>query len=123
MRSRSPCDLDVVVGGFGHQELARDLHLGRLRREVAQEATLFLNEEELGQLLRLCLQDLYPLLQLGDQIVELHGAGHAEVKVWRRGQKENDAMTRKPLLMPHLLPCRLLIRDVHNESIIYLIFH
>lgn len=87
------------MGGFGHQELARDLHLGRLCRKVAEEATLFLNEEELGQLLRLCLQDLYPLLQLGDQIVELHGARHAEVKVWRRRQKENDAMTWKPVLM------------------------
>lgn len=66
---------------FGHEEFPRDLHLSCLRREVAEEATLLLDEEELGQLLGLGLQDLDPLLQLGDQIVELHGAWHAEVKV------------------------------------------
>ena len=67
---------------FGHEEFPRNLHFGRLCREVAEEATLLLNEEELGQLLGLGLQDLDPLLQLGDQIVELHGARHTEVKVW-----------------------------------------
>lgn len=69
---------------FGHEELPRNLHLGRLRREVAEEAALLLDEEELGQLLGLGLQDLDPLLQLGDQIVELHGARHAEVEIWKR---------------------------------------
>lgn len=66
---------------FGHEELSRDLHLSRLCREVAEEATLLLDEEELRQLLGLGLQNLNPLLQLGDQIVQLHGAWHAEVKV------------------------------------------
>lgn len=67
---------------FGHEELPGDLHLSRLSGEVAKEATLLLDEEELGQLLGLGLQDLDPLLQLGDQVVELHGAGDAEVKIW-----------------------------------------
>lgn len=82
LKSPLPCDLDVIVCRFGHEEFPGDLHLGRLCREVAEEATLLLNEEELGQLLGLGLQDLDPLLQLGDQIVKLHGAWHAEVKVW-----------------------------------------
>lgn len=69
---------------FGHKEFPGNLHLGGLRREVAEEATLLLDEEELGQLLGLGLQDLDPLLQLGDQIVELHGAWHAEVEIWKR---------------------------------------
>lgn len=86
-KSALPCDLDVIVRRFGHEELPGDLHLGCLRRKVAEEATLLLNEEELGQLLGLGLQDLDPLLQLGDQIVKLHGARHAEVKVWC-GRKE-----------------------------------
>ena len=79
-----PGDFDVVVRGLGHEELPRDLHLGRLRREVAEEAALLLDEEELGQLLGLGLQDLDPLLQLGDQVVQLHGARHDEVKVCGR---------------------------------------
>ena len=76
-----PGDLDVVVRGLGHEELPGDLHLGRLCREVAEEAALLLDEEELGQLLCLGLKDLDPLLQLGDQVVQLHGARHDEVKV------------------------------------------
>lgn len=67
--------------GFGHEEFPGDLHLSCLRREVAKEAAFLLNEEELGQLLGLGLQDLDPLFQLGDQIVKLHGARHTEVKV------------------------------------------
>lgn len=81
-RGALPGDLYVIVCRFGHEEFPRDLHLGRLSREVAEEAALLLDEEELGQLLGLGLQDLDPLLELGDQIVELHGARHAEVKVW-----------------------------------------
>ena len=81
-RGPLPCDLDVIVRWFGHKELPGYLHLSRLRREVAEEATLLLDEEELRQLLGLGLQDLDPLLQLGDQVVELHRARHAEVKVW-----------------------------------------
>lgn len=77
-----PGDLDVVVCRFRHEELPRDLHLGCLRGEVAEEAAFLFDEEELGQLLGFGLQDLDPLLQLGDQIVKLHGARHAEVKVW-----------------------------------------
>lgn len=76
-----PCNLDVVMRWFGHEELSWDLHLSRLCREVAEEATLLLDEEELGQLLGLGLQNLNPLLQLGNQIVELHGAWHTEVEV------------------------------------------
>lgn len=81
-KSPLPCDLDVIVRRLGHEEFPGDFHLGCLRREVAEEATLLLDEEELGQLLGLGLQYLDPLLQLGDQIVKLHGARHAEVKVW-----------------------------------------
>lgn len=57
-----PRDLDVIVCWFGHEELPGDLHLSRLRREVAEEATLLLNEEELRQLLGLGFQDLDPFL-------------------------------------------------------------
>lgn len=78
---RLPCNLDVVMRWFGHEELSWDLHLSRLCREVAEEATLLLDEEELGQLLGLGLQNLNPLLQLGNQIVKLHGAWHTEVEV------------------------------------------
>lgn len=80
-QSPLPCNLDVIVRGFGHEEFAGDLHLGRLRGEVAEEAAFLLDQEELGQLLGLGLQDFDPLFQLGDQVVKLHGAGHAEVKV------------------------------------------
>lgn len=68
-RAFSPRNLDVVVRWFGHEELSWDLHFSRLRREVAEEATLLLDEEELGQLLGLGLQNLNPLLQLGNQVV------------------------------------------------------
>ena len=74
-------DLDVVVCGLGHEKFPRDLHLSGLGGEVAEEATLLLDQEELGQLLGLGLQDLDRLLQLGDEVVELHGARHVEVKV------------------------------------------
>ena len=67
---------------FGHEEFSGDLNLSCLCREVAEEAAFLLNEEKLGQLLGLGLQDLDPLFQLGDQIVKLHGAWHTEVKVW-----------------------------------------
>lgn len=77
-----PRNLDVIMSRFGHEELPWNLHLGRLCREVAEEATLLLDEEELGQLFGLGLQDLDPLLQLGNQIVKLHRAWHTEVKVW-----------------------------------------
>lgn len=43
-----PCNLDVIVCRFGHEEFPWDLHLGRLSRKIAKEATFFLNEEELG---------------------------------------------------------------------------
>lgn len=84
-----PGDLDVVVRRFGHEEFPGDLHLGGLCREVAEEAALLLDEEELGQLLGLGLQDLDPLLELGDEVVKFHGARDAEVKVCsgRRGGK------------------------------------
>lgn len=68
-RACLPCNLDVVVGWFGHEELSWDLHFSRLCREVAEEATLLLDEEELWQLLGLGLQNLNPLLELGNQIV------------------------------------------------------
>lgn len=67
-----PCNLDVIVCWFGHEEFPRNLHLSRLGREVAEEATLLLNKEELRKLLCLGLKNLDPFLQLGDQIVELH---------------------------------------------------
>lgn len=66
---------------FGHEKLSGNLHFCCLGREVAQEATFFLDEEELGELLRLGLEDFDPLLQLGNEIVEFHGARHTEVKV------------------------------------------
>lgn len=61
-RASLPCDLDVVVRWFGHEELSWNLHFGRLCREVAEEPTLLLDEEELWQLLGLGLQNLNPLL-------------------------------------------------------------
>ena len=41
-----PLDADVVVRVFGQQELARQLHLGCLAAEVAQEPTLFFDLEK-----------------------------------------------------------------------------
>lgn len=76
-----PGNLDVVVRRFGHQEFTRDLHFSGLGREIAQEATLLLDQEEFGKLLGLSLQNLNPLLQFGDKVVKLHGAWHTEVKV------------------------------------------
>ena len=53
------------------QELSGNLHLGCALREVAEESTFLLNEERLGQQLDTCLEDLDPLLQLTDEIVQL----------------------------------------------------
>lgn len=71
--------------GLRHEELSRDLHFGSLGREVAKETAFLLYQEELRQLLRLGFQDLDPLLQLRNEIVQLHGAGNTEVKicVWK----------------------------------------
>ena len=66
---------------LGQKELPGQLHLGRGPREVGEEATLLLDQEGVGQRLGLGLQDLDPLLQLEDQVLQLHGPGHAEVKV------------------------------------------
>ncbi len=71
-KSCLPCDFDVIVCWFGHEEFPRDLHLCCLGGKVAEKATLLLNEEELGQLLGLGLQYLDPLLKLGDQVMKLH---------------------------------------------------
>lgn len=94
-----PGDLDVIVRRFGHEELARDLHLGRLSREVAQEATFLLDQKELGQLLGLGLQNLDPFLEFGDEVVKLHGAGNAEVEICRRrGNGEGNAEWTKGII-------------------------
>lgn len=87
-----PGYLDVIMRRFGHEELPWDLHLRCLCGEVAEEAALLLDEEELGQLLGFSFQDFDPLLEFGDEIVELHGAWHAEVKVWSR---ERDSLLDK----------------------------
>lgn len=74
-------DADVVVGVLGQQELPGQLHLGRGAREVGEEATLLLNKEGCGQGLGLGLQDLDPLLQFLNEILQLHGTRHAEVEI------------------------------------------
>ena len=53
------------------KELPRQLHLRCAEREVAEEAAFLLNQERLGQRLGLGFQDLDPLLQLADQVVQL----------------------------------------------------
>lgn len=87
-------DLDVVVCGLGHEEFTRDLHLSGLGGEVTEEATLLLDQEELGQLLGLGLQDLDPLLELRDEVVELHGARHAEVKVCMETDDQQEVIIK-----------------------------
>ena len=74
-------DADVVVGVLGQQELPGQLHLRRGAGKVGEEAALLLDEKGGGQGLRLGLQDLDPLLQLLDEVLQFHGAGRAEVKV------------------------------------------
>ena len=74
-------DADIVVGVLGQQELSGQLHFCRRAGKVGQEAALLLNEKRSGQRLGLCLQDFDPLFQLLNEILELHGAGHCEVKV------------------------------------------
>ena len=60
-----------VVTDLGQQELAGDVDLCGAEREVAEEATPLLDEERLGQQLDLRLQNLDPLLQFVDEVVEL----------------------------------------------------
>ena len=52
------------------EQLPGQLDLCCLSAEVAQEAALLLDEERLGQRPRLGLQDLDPLLQLLDQVLQ-----------------------------------------------------
>lgn len=80
-KSPLPGNFYVVVRRLGHEEFPGDLHLCCLCREVAEEAAFLFDEEKLGQLFRLGLQDLDPLLEFGDQIVKFHGARHTKVKV------------------------------------------
>jgi hypothetical protein len=74
-------DADIVVGVLWQQELPGQLHLGRGPREVGQEAALLLDEKRGGEGLRLGFEDLDPLLELLDEVLQLHGARHVEVKV------------------------------------------
>ena len=60
-----------TVRYLGQKELPRQLHLRCAEREVAEEAAFLLNQERLGQRLGLGFQDLDPLLQLADQVVQL----------------------------------------------------
>lgn len=95
-----PGNLDVIVCGLRHEELSRDLHFSSLGREVAKETAFLLYQEELRQLLRLGFQDLDPLLQLWNEIVQLHGAGNTEVKIcvrkeWRGIVKQRNRWVAK----------------------------
>jgi hypothetical protein len=74
-------DADIVVGVLGQQELPGQLHLRSGPREVGQEAALLLDEKRGGERLCLGFEDLDPFFELLDEVLELHGARHVEVKV------------------------------------------
>lgn len=76
-----PLDADKVVRELGQEELARQLNLGRGTRKVGQEPTLLLDEKGARQGLGLGLEDLDPLFELLDEVLQLGGARQAEVKV------------------------------------------
>ena len=55
---------------FGEKQLPGQLDLSCLATKVTQEAAPLFDQERLGQRPRLGLQDLDPLLQLLDQILQ-----------------------------------------------------